>query len=95
MVCINIRMNQDIFAAKEKFIEDLEEQFHNKEKNFTSDASKISYVDTASYRLTYMYLFFHRLEDLNEARLFAAKEKLDDLEELLHKKVKNFTSYAK
>ena len=43
-----------------------------------------------------MYLFFHRLEDLNKARLFAAKEKLlDDLEELLHKKVKNFTSYAK
>ena len=47
MFCINIRMNQDIFAAKEKFIEDLEEQFHNKVKNFTSDASKISYVDTA------------------------------------------------
>ena len=51
-------MKPDVFAAKEKFIEYLEEQFQKKIKNATSDAGEISYVDTASYRLTCIFVLF-------------------------------------
>ena len=76
MFCINIRMNQGIFAAKEKFIEDLEEKFHKKVKNFTSDASKISYVDTALYRVTHMYLFFSLFGRSEGSQTFCCKREV-------------------
>ena len=51
-------MKPDVLAAKEKSMVDLQEQFHKKVKNVTTDASEISYVPTASYRLPCLFVLF-------------------------------------
>ena len=86
--------------------DDLEAQFCEKVKNFTSGDQaicKISYVNTLTYLLSFdRNIFFNCSEDLMfcinirmTQDIFAAKEKFIGLEEQFCKKVKNFTSYAK
>ena len=76
-------MNIDLFAAKEKFIDNMEGQFHEKVKNFTSGTSKQVMLKQQHTDCHVCWVFFNCSENLmfsinirTKPHISALKEKI-------------------